>query len=112
MRGRYRGIQKTENGQNGDPKLCAKRELAVWTKLLGAVVAKVSKGGFEQVTVAARKAQQAWMASREQICRAFDNVDPGMALGGSDYCRILARPVASSRFASLELRWRSIEDLV
>ncbi len=82
-------IAKTENGKHGDPKLCAKRELAVWTNLLGAAVAKVAKGGFAEVTAAIRKAQQTWMASREQVCRAFDHVDPGMAPGGSDYCRIL-----------------------
>lgn len=82
-------IAKTENGRHGDPKLCAKRELAVWNNLLAAAVAKVAKGGFAQVTAAIRKAQQTWMASREQVCSAFDHVDPGMAPGGSDYCRIL-----------------------
>ncbi len=82
-------IAKTENGSKGDPKLCARRELSIWVKLLGAAIAEVSKGNFKRITVATQEAQRTWMESREKICRAFDNVDPGMAPGGSDYCRLV-----------------------
>jgi len=82
-------IVKTDNGANGDPKGCAKRELSVWTNLLVAAVAQVNKGNFKNVTAATQQAQQTWLTSREKICRVFDNIDPGMLPGGSDYCRIL-----------------------
>ena len=82
-------IAKTENGSKGDPKACAKRELAVWSNLLREAVKLVEKGGFQEIISTMTESQQAWMNSREKLCPTFDVVDPGMALGGADYCRVV-----------------------
>ena len=67
----------------------SKRELEVWSRLLKESIELVKKGGFAEIISAMAESQQSWMNSREKLCPIFDKVEPGMALGGADYCRIM-----------------------
>jgi Lysozyme inhibitor LprI len=82
-------IARANNGSSGDPKACAKRELAIWSALLTEAIDLVKKGKFQNIDSILNESQQSWNSSREKLCPNFDNVDPGMALGGSDYCRVV-----------------------
>jgi hypothetical protein len=33
-------------------------------------------------------AQKAWAGSQDKLCPLFNTLDPGMALGAEDYCRL------------------------
>jgi hypothetical protein len=71
-----------------DSKACANRELAVWTDLLQKALRVVDKAGDKNVKAAVIESQKAWQQSREKLCPIFDKLDPGMALGGANYCRL------------------------
>lgn len=69
-------------------KECAARELAVWEEQLAAAVKQVNAGGFKPISTTVAEAQKAFVVSREKLCSVFDKIDPGMSLGGADYCRL------------------------
>lgn len=71
-----------------DAKACAARELAVWSERLEAALKKASANGSPAFRPALAEAQKTWAASREKLCPLFDGLDPGVSLGGSDYCRL------------------------
>jgi lysozyme inhibitor LprI len=67
-----------------DAKVCAVRELAVWNEFLQETVKGLKSSGGPDLA----EAQSNWLKSREEMCPLFDNIDPGMYLGGSEYCRL------------------------
>ena len=81
-------------------------------------------GEFLQETLKSLKAgggidlaesQSNWLKSREELCPLFDNIDPGMYLGGSD-CKHFAVTVTGIRFKEAKtaiafLRSRSLPAL-
>lgn len=69
-------------------KLCATRELAVWVALADAASKKVRSGGFKEISAAVAESDKGWVQLRDELCPAFDKVDPGMAPGGVAYCRM------------------------
>lgn len=81
-------IADAQNGPASGPAACAKRELVVWEALLKTAIQGVNHGGFKGLAKAVRQSQEGWSASREKLCPSFAKVDPGMALGGPDYCRL------------------------
>jgi uncharacterized protein YecT (DUF1311 family) len=70
-----------------DSKACAVRELDVWDERLRASL-KIVNDSFPALPSAIADAQSNWLKSRDGLCLRFDNIDPGMYLGGSDYCRL------------------------
>ena len=71
-----------------DEKACAGRELAVWNELLQASLKIVNASSPPAVRTAVAEAQSNWLKSRESLCPIFDNLDPGMSIGGANYCRL------------------------
>jgi hypothetical protein len=71
-----------------DSAACAARELAIWTTRLQRAVQSASKGGGKATATAVAASQQSFTDSLAKLCPLFDKVDPGMALGGSAYCRL------------------------
>ena len=69
-------------------KACAARELAVWDELLQASLKTVNASGPPAIRTAVVEAQSNWLKSREGLCPVFDGVDPGMGVGGANYCRL------------------------
>jgi uncharacterized protein YecT (DUF1311 family) len=67
---------------------CAARELAVWNAKLAAAITSVKAGGFPGAMKAVLLAQKSWLTSREALCPAFAKIDPGMFIGGANYCRL------------------------
>jgi uncharacterized protein YecT (DUF1311 family) len=70
-----------------DSKACAVRELHVWDERLRASL-KIVNDSFPALLSAIADAQSNWLKSRDGLCLRFDNIDPGMYLGGNDYCRL------------------------
>lgn len=71
-----------------DAKACAGRELAVWDEFLQASLKTVDANSPPAVRTAVAEAQANWLKSRENVCPTFDSVDPGMGVGGANYCRL------------------------
>jgi hypothetical protein len=71
-----------------DSKACANRELAVWTELMAKALKSVDKAADKKIKDAVVEAQKFWQQSREKLCPIFDGLDPGMAPGGANYCRL------------------------
>ncbi len=71
-----------------DSKACAGRELSVWSELMSKALKAVDKSADKAVKAAVIDAQKAWQQSREKLCPLFDRLDPGMAPGGANYCRL------------------------
>jgi hypothetical protein len=71
-----------------DSVACAARELPIWTARLQRAVASASKGGGKNVASAVAAAQKSFADLLAKLCPLYDKVDPGMALGGSTYCRL------------------------
>jgi hypothetical protein len=69
-------------------RTCAARELAVWSARLQRAVANVGKGGFKEVSSALAASQKSWSESLTRLCPVFEKLDPGMSLGGANYCRM------------------------
>lgn len=68
-------------------KACAARELAVWDEEISAALKAIDTAGRDiKAPVAA--AQKSWRDSRDRLCPAFDKIDPGMFVGGANYCRL------------------------
>jgi lysozyme inhibitor LprI len=70
-----------------DAKACAVREQNVWDERLRASL-KIVNDSYPALHSAIADAQSNWLKSRDGLCLGFDNIDPGMYLGGSDYCRL------------------------
>jgi hypothetical protein len=68
-------------------KACAARELAVWRALLRIALTRLKPGG-RAVESAVAASQKSWTQSLDRLCPLFDNLDPGMSVGGADYCRL------------------------
>lgn len=82
---------KAAEGANDDVakwKICAARELAIWTQKTNEALKKVQAGGFTDVINAANDSQKSFAASRDRFCIVFDKVEPGMYRGGASYCRL------------------------
>jgi hypothetical protein len=82
---------KAAGGKNTDwedSKKCAARENAVWLELSKRALKDVEKGGFKKVTDAATEAQKTFAQSRDKLCPVYDGLDPGMVMGGANYCRL------------------------
>jgi len=71
-----------------DAKACAGRELAVWDEFLQASLKTMDANSPPAVRTAVAEAQSNWLKSRESVCPTFDSVDPGMGVGGANYCRL------------------------
>jgi hypothetical protein len=71
-----------------DAKACAARELAGWSEFLEASLKIVNTSSPPAVRTAVAEAQSNWLKSRESLCPFFDDVDPGMYIGGANYCRL------------------------
>lgn len=69
-------------------KACAARELAVWEEELKTALKAVTAGGFKEIIAAVAQAQKSWRESREKLCPTFDKIEPGMFVGGANYCRL------------------------
>jgi len=69
-------------------KACAKRELAVWRARLTKAIALIGKSGPKQMAPAVAAAQKSLAASQDSLCPQFNGLDPGMSMGGEDYCRL------------------------
>jgi hypothetical protein len=78
----------TKDNYIDNSKKCASREDAVWVELARRALENVKKGGFKKITDAATEAQKSFAQSRDRLCPAFENLDPGMAMGGGTYCRM------------------------
>jgi hypothetical protein len=71
-----------------DSTTCAARELAIWTARLQRAVGSASKGGGKNVASAVAASQKSFTESLAKLCPQFENLDPGMSLGGPAYCRL------------------------
>jgi hypothetical protein len=72
-----------------DSAACAARELAIWTTRLQRATQSANKGGGKGVAMAVAASQKSFTDSLAKLCPQFDNLDPGMSLGGATYCRLL-----------------------
>jgi hypothetical protein len=78
---------KDDDTSASKAKACAARELAVWDEEIGAALKAIDTAGRDiKAPVAA--AQKSWRESRVRLCPAFDKIDPGMFVGGANYCRL------------------------
>jgi uncharacterized protein YecT (DUF1311 family) len=71
-----------------ESKACAVRELNAWTELMQRAINEAGKGADAPIKAALAESQKSWAQSRERLCPLFDNLDPGVSLGGPDYCRL------------------------
>jgi hypothetical protein len=71
-----------------DSAACAARELAIWTTRLQRAVQSASKGGGKATATAVAASQKSFADSLAKLCPQFENLDPGMSLGGPAYCRL------------------------
>jgi len=71
-----------------DSVACAARELAIWTTRLQRAIASAGKGGGKNVAGAVAASQKSFADSLAKLCPQFENLDPGMSLGGPTYCRL------------------------
>lgn len=71
-----------------DSAACAARELAIWTARLQRAVQSAGKGGGKNVASAVASSQKSFADSLAKLCPQFQNLDPGMSLGGPAYCRL------------------------
>jgi Lysozyme inhibitor LprI len=81
-------VAKTTNSYREDTKTCAARELAIWTARMQTAIREFQKGADKQMVTSVTNAQQSWSASLTRLCPVFDKVDPDVALGGANYCRL------------------------
>ena len=71
-----------------DAKACARRELAVWAVRLRDAVKRIGHNGGSEMLAPVEAAQKAWTTSQGKLCPLFANLDPGVSLGGEDYCAL------------------------
>jgi hypothetical protein len=78
-------------GTNTDVKdaaACAARELAIWTTRLQRAIARARMGGSKDMAAAVTESQKSFVDSLAKLCPLYDRLDPGMAMGGTAYCRL------------------------
>jgi hypothetical protein len=80
-------IEKSDK-TSAKTKVCASRELAVWTALSEAASKKVKAGGFKEISAALAESDKGWTQLRDKLCPAFDKVEPGTLPGDAAYCRM------------------------
>ncbi len=68
-------------------KACAARELKIWTARLEKSLANV-KRAFPDMGDTVSQSQKSWGASNGVLCPVVEKLDPGMVLGGTEYCRL------------------------
>ena len=71
-----------------DSAACAARELTIWTARMQRAVASAGKGGGKNIASAVAASQKSFTDSLAKLCPLYDKVDPDMALGGANYCRL------------------------
>lgn len=79
------------SGKNNDwenSKACAARELAVWTALMADAIKRANNGAAKEMKAAVAESQTAFAKSRDALCPIYDKLDPGMVMGGANYCRL------------------------
>ena len=81
-------VAKTKSSYREDSKACAARELPIWTARMAAAIREFQKGADKQMVANVTNAQTSWSASLTRLCPVFDKVDPDVALGGANYCRL------------------------
>ena len=69
-------------------KVCAARELAVWTALTMAAAKRVKAGGFKDISVAVAESEKGWTQLRDKLCPVFDKIEPGFLPADGTYCRM------------------------
>lgn len=79
---------KDRNSYFEASKACAARELAVWTALMAEALRGANAGAEQKMKAALAESQKAFAESRDKLCPVFDTLDPGMVLGGANYCRL------------------------
>ena len=80
-------LRETDAYHEGS-RACAARELAVWTARMQRAVQSANKGGFKEIVTAVAASQKSWTESLNRLCPVFEKLDPGMSLGGANYCRL------------------------
>lgn len=80
-------LKKVEN-DIARSKVCAQRELAVWTVLNEAAAKRVRAGGFKDISTALAESDKGWSQQRDKLCPVFDKIEPGFLPGNSVYCRM------------------------
>lgn len=78
---------KDDDSASTKAKACAARELAVWDDQLVASLKATDSGGKDIKTPVAQS-QKSWRDARDKFCPVFDKIDPGMFVGGANYCRL------------------------
>ncbi|NWG24038.1 MAG: DUF1311 domain-containing protein [Pseudorhodoplanes sp.] len=81
-------VARTKASYREDSKACAARELAVWSALMAEALKRGVPVADKRMTAAITESQKAFALSRDTLCPIYDNVDPDMALGGANYCRL------------------------
>lgn len=69
-------------------KACAARELSVWTALMADALKRANAGAEKTMKTAIAESQSAFSKSRDALCPIYDKLDPGMVIGGTNYCRL------------------------
>ena len=49
---------------------------------------KATDSGGRDIKVPVAQSQKSWRDAREKFCPVFDKIDPGMFVGGANYCRL------------------------
>jgi lysozyme inhibitor LprI len=80
-------IEKSDK-TSAKTKVCATRELSVWTALSDAASKRVRAGGFKEISTALAESEKGWLQLRDKLCPAFDRIEPGFLQGDSTYCRM------------------------
>jgi hypothetical protein len=81
-------VAKTKASYREDSKACAARELAVWNALSAEALKRAVPAADKKMSAAITESQKAFALSRDKLCPIYDNVDPDMAMGGANYCRL------------------------
>ena len=79
------------SGKNNDwenSKACAARELAIWNALMADALKRANAGAEKDMKAAVAESQAAFTKSRDALCPIYDKLDPGMVMGGANYCRL------------------------
>jgi uncharacterized protein YecT (DUF1311 family) len=79
-------VAKTKASYREDSKACAARELPVWNALMTEALKRAA--GDKMMGAAITESQKTFVQSRDKLCPVYDNVDPDMAMGGANYCRL------------------------
>lgn len=81
-------VARTKASYREDSKACAARELAVWNALMAEALKRATGAVEKSREAAILESQKTFAASRDKLCPIYDQVDPDMAMGGANYCRL------------------------